>query len=69
MKIYKVINNNMVSIRTNQGQEMMLKGLAIGFKKKPGDKVDESKIEMRFVLENGYLNRRFNEMITEVIKR
>lgn len=66
MKIYKVINNNMVSIRTNQGQEMMLKGLAIGFKKKPGDKVDESKIEMRFVLENGYLNRRFNEMITEV---
>lgn len=66
MKIYKVINNNMVSIRNSQGRETMLKGLSIGFKKKPGDEVDESKIELRFVLDNGQLNRQFNEMITEV---
>lgn len=66
MKIYKVINNNMVSIRNTQGRETMLKGLSIGYKKKPGDEVDQSKIEMRFVLENGQLNRQFNEMITEV---
>ncbi|MBC1921605.1 PRD domain-containing protein [Listeria grayi] len=66
MKIYKVINNNMVSIRNNQGQEMMFKGLSIGFKKKPGDDVDETKIEMRFVLENSTLTRRFNEMIVNV---
>lgn len=34
MKIYKVINNNMVSVKTECGQEIMLKGLSIGFHKK-----------------------------------
>ena len=35
MQIYKVINNNMVSIRTSENQEIMLKGLSIGYKKDP----------------------------------
>ncbi len=68
MQIYKVINNNMVSVRNDKGQETMLKGLSIGFKKKPGDVVDEEKIEQRFVLENEMIDRRFNEIIVDIDK-
>ena len=69
MQIYKVINNNMVSIRTSENQEIMLKGLSIGYKKRPGDEVDETKIEKRFVLEDISLIRRFNQMFTEIDKQ
>lgn len=68
MRIYKVINNNMVSVHNDKGQEIMLKGLSIGFKKKPGDVVDEEKIEQRFVLENEVIYRRFNEIIVDIDK-
>lgn len=68
MQIYKVINNNMVSVRNDKGQEIMLKGLAIGYRKKAGDTVDEDKIELRFVLENEVLTRQFDEMIMDVDK-
>lgn len=69
MKIYKVINNNMVSIRDDKGQEIMLKGLSIGFKKRPGDLVDEEKIEKRFVLDDAKLMREFDELILHVDKK
>ncbi len=68
MQIYKVINNNMVSVHNDKGQEIMLKGLSIGFKKKPGDIVEEDKIEQRFVLENEMIDRRFNEIIVDIDK-
>ena len=63
MKIFKVINNNMVSVKNADGQEQLLKGLAIGYKKKPGDPVDESKIEKQFVLATKSLSRRFDEIL------
>ena len=59
----------MVSIRTSENQEIMLKGLSIGYKKRPGDEVDETKIEKRFVLEDISLIRRFNQMFTEIDKQ
>ncbi|MEG2328731.1 PRD domain-containing protein [Anaerorhabdus sp.] len=68
MKIYKVINNNMVSIYNGDGQEVMLKGLSIGFNKKPGDFVDESKIEKKFVLENQQLIRQFDSIVMSLDK-
>lgn len=69
MKIYKVISNNMVSVRDEKDQEIMLKGLSIGFKKRPGDNVDMEKIEKRFVLEDANLIRHFDELMVHVDKR
>lgn len=68
MKIYKVINNNMVSVKTESGQEIMLKGLSIGFHKKVGDSIDQEKIEKRFILEDESLIRRFNEILIDIDK-
>lgn len=68
MRIFKVINNNMVSVKDDDGKETMLKGLSIGYKKKPGDRVDEDRIEKRFVLEDKMIIRRFNEILIDIDK-
>lgn len=68
MQIYKVINNNMVSTHNEKGQEIMLKGLSIGYKKKAGDVVNEDKIEQRFILENEMMTRRFDQIIVSMDK-
>lgn len=45
MKIIKVFNNNIVATQSDHGQEMILTGSGLGFQKKIGDRVDESRIE------------------------
>lgn len=45
MFVDKVINNNVVSITENNIEKIIL-GRGLGFKKKAGDLVDESKIEL-----------------------
>ncbi len=45
MKIIKVFNNNIVATLSDHGEEMILTGSGLGFQKKVGDLVDESRIE------------------------
>ena len=45
MFVDKAINNNVVSITENNIEKIIL-GSGLGFKKKSGDLVDESKIEL-----------------------
>lgn len=45
MKIIKVFNNNIVATQSEKGDEMILTGSGLGFQKKVGDPVDESRIE------------------------
>ena len=48
MKILKVINNNVVSACDDKGKEIVVMGKGLGFGKKNGDILDESKIEKSF---------------------
>ncbi len=66
MKIYKVINNNVLSAYDDKKQEVVVMGRGIGFKAKAGDTIDEGKIEKVFHIENSELSRRFQEMISEM---
>ncbi len=66
VRIGRVINNNMVSVKTNDGGETLLGGSGIGFGKRPGDEVDEGKIERRYVLEDASLVRRLNEISIDI---
>lgn len=52
MKIIKVINNNVVSALDGNGEEVVIMGKGIGYGKKPGTLVDESRIEKRFLSES-----------------
>lgn len=66
MKIYKVINNNVLSAYDEHNQEIVIMGRGIGFKAKTGDLIDESKIEKVFCIENSTLSRQFQEMLSNM---
>lgn len=52
MQIVRIYNNNLVLSKNKKGQEIILKGLGIGFQKKKGDTVDDTLIEKTFVLKS-----------------
>lgn len=67
MKINKVINNNVVTtIDDATGREKVIMGRGIAFQKKPGQPIDESKIEKVFLIENQKDNLRFQQLIHEM---
>lgn len=52
MRIEKIINNNIISTRDDQGVELMAMGKGIGFAQKPGNEIDDKAVEKIFRLEN-----------------
>ncbi|HJB16950.1 MAG TPA: PRD domain-containing protein [Candidatus Blautia excrementipullorum] len=52
MRISKILNNNLVLSRNEKNEEIIVKGLGIGFHAKRGDKIEESLIEKIFYPEN-----------------
>lgn len=66
MRIAKVINNNVVSIYQADGSELVVMGRGIAFKKKPDDKIDESKIQKVFALKNKQTSDNFKMLLREV---
>lgn len=50
MKVIKRINNNVVLV-DEIGRQTIVTGKGVGFKVYPGDEVNESFIEQRFILE------------------
>ena len=57
LKILKVFNNNSVAAISNSGSDIILVGSGIGFHKKVGDQVDESKIERTYVFQDDQKTR------------
>lgn len=49
MRIFRIFNNNVVATLTDDRKEAIVQGSGIGFQKKPGDVIDESKIEKLFI--------------------
>ena len=65
MKISKVLNNNTVIVKED-GNEIVLIGRGIAFKKKPGDPINPALIEKRYGLTDVQLNARFQEIIVSL---
>ncbi|WP_049962352.1 glucose PTS transporter subunit IIA [Oribacterium sp. FC2011] len=66
MKVVKALNNNMVLVRDENGNESICQGKGIGFQKKNGDCLEEDKIERRFIPENASESRHFQELFMEI---
>ncbi len=66
MRIEKVINNNIISARDNQGVELVVMGRGIGFGRKPGSEIEEEKIEKIFRLENMDDKEQFKELLASL---
>lgn len=66
MVIYKIFNNNTVIVKDENGLEKILMGCGLGFKKKCGDVIEESKVDKVFVLSDPDVNNKFQEMMAYI---
>lgn len=66
MKITRVLNTNAVLTTSAEGEETILLGAGLGFKHKPGDEVEEEKVEKRFVLKDKDHQSRFEELLNSI---
>src|SRR3954470_3232848 len=66
MKIAKVINNNVISVIDAHNKELVIMGRGLAFQKRPGDIVDEAKIEKIFKLDNKDVSEKFKTLLYDV---
>ncbi|HAX72802.1 MAG TPA: transcription antiterminator BglG [Firmicutes bacterium] len=66
MRIKKVFNNNVLLAEDDQQLEMILLGVGIAFQKKPGEEVDLSKIDKKFIIESDDTKQKFVELLRDV---
>ena len=65
-RISRVIGNNFVCVTDADGREVILRGLGIGFKKKPGDLVPPNRIEKIYDLRDPEKSTRLMELLADV---
>ncbi len=66
MKIVKVINNNTVCVLDQKGKEQIMSGKGIGFGKKYGDTVDNTRIEKIYMITDSVLRKKLIESLAEI---
>lgn len=66
MRIVKIYNNNAVETKDTDGQEIIVVGCGLAFKKRVGDKIDDSKIQKIFVLSEPGVNMKFREFLSYI---
>lgn len=71
MRIHRAVNNNIVVVLDENGQERILMGRGIGFRRHSGDEFDESLVDKEFRLAASEKTERlvdlFNEIPPEVV--
>jgi beta-glucoside operon transcriptional antiterminator len=66
MKIAKVINNNVISVIDENNKELVIMGRGLAFQKRPGDVVEEEKIEKIFKLDNKDVSEKFKTLLYDI---
>ena len=65
MRSVKIFNNNAVSVVTPYGREAIVLGNGIGFNKRPGDEIDEGKIQKVYYIQDE-MQLKFLQMLQAV---
>ncbi|WP_394920789.1 BglG family transcription antiterminator LicT [uncultured Robinsoniella sp.] len=65
-EITKIINNNIVCSVDEDGQEIIIRGLGIGFKQKPHDTIPDEKIEKVYKMESPKASGKLQELMAEI---
>jgi len=66
MQIAKVLNNNVVVVLDEHQREQVVMGRGLAFQKRPGDALDDSKIEKVFALQSDELVGRLGELLSQI---
>ena len=66
MRIKKVINNNILCIVDGKGNEMIVTGKGLGFKRKVGERVDPALFEKTYHMEDKGEQRKLRELCEQI---
>lgn len=66
MVIEKILNNNAVISLGEEQAEIIVMGRGVAFGKRPGDLIDQSRIEKVFTLKNNDLTNKLKQLIAEI---
>ncbi len=66
MRIFKILNNNVAVGMDENGQEKIVMGRGICYKKKPGDAILEEEIDKTFFLSAADISNKFQELIQDI---
>ncbi|WLI78965.1 transcriptional antiterminator BglG [Kosakonia sp. H02] len=66
MRIAKILNNNVAVVLDEHQREQVVMGRGIAFQKRPGEQLDESRIEKVFALQSDELVRRLGELLSQI---
>lgn len=66
MKIYKILNNNVAIVLDEKGEEKIVMGRGICFKKRPDDMILPEMIDKTFLLSTVDANHKFQELIRDI---
>lgn len=65
-KITKLINNNIVCSTDSEGNEVILRGLGIGFHKKVNDCIEDERVEKIYKMTNKATSNKLQELLAEI---
>ena len=66
MLITRVLNTNAVLTKDEAGNEIVLLGPGLGFKHRPGDEVEETKVDKVFLLQNKEHQNQFQKLLNSL---
>lgn len=66
MVVDKIINNNIVSSFDEKGNEVVVMGRGLGFKIKPGQEIEQGKVEKVFRMDNKQETERLGAVLAEI---
>ena len=67
-RVKKVINNNFIISIDQNGKQVIIRGLGIGFKKKPGEWIKEDKVEAVYKIDDKATSNKLQELVNQVPK-
>ena len=67
-RVKKVINNNFISSIDQSGNQVIIRGLGIGFQKKPGEWINSDKVEVVYKIDDKVTSNKLQELISQVPK-
>ncbi|MDE6261535.1 MAG: PRD domain-containing protein [Oscillospiraceae bacterium] len=66
MRVKKVINNNILCVVDDKGREMIVTGKGLGFKRKPGERIDPALVEKTYHMEGKAEQRKLRELCEQI---
>lgn len=66
MKIFKILNNNVAVVLDDHGDEKIVMGRGICFKKKAGEAIDPEAVDKVFSLSEGEVSNKFQVLVQDI---